>query len=53
MNDFEYYMARHDFCEQMALLYAEAEDTRLTVFYMNAALGFKTKAERKLVSEVA
>lgn len=52
MNDFEYFMERHDFCEQMALIYAEAEDGALSRFYMNAALGFRMKAEKVKLSKI-
>lgn len=49
MNDYQYFMERHDFCEQMALA---MKDSRLVVFYKNAAIGFRTKAEKVKISEV-
>lgn len=45
-REYEQLMQLHDNCELIAINYANAGDTKLCVFYMNAAVGFKMKAER-------
>lgn len=52
MNRYEQLIQLHDNCERIAQLYAEAGDTNLTVFYMNAAVGFKIKAEKLITSTI-
>ena len=52
MNEYERLIEMHDMCEMTAQIYAESNDTAMTVFYMNAAYGYKLKAEKLLVTNI-
>ena len=44
-QSYEQLVEKHDNCEMLAKMYLDAGDVNLTVFYMNAALGFRLKAQ--------
>lgn len=52
MNQYEYYINEQQLCQELAKLYSAADDFKLCVFYMNAAEGFRIKAEKLNVKSV-
>ena len=45
-SDYQFYMAKKDLCESMALILNNAEDVDLAAFYKNAAVGFEERARK-------
>lgn len=51
-QSYEQLVEKHDNCEMLAKMYSDAGDVNLTVFYMNAALGFQLKAQNMQLKDV-
>lgn len=52
MNKYEYYKTEQQLCQELAKMYSAADDFKLCVFYMNAAEGFRRKAELLEIIEI-
>jgi len=52
MNSYEILIFEKEYCERMAKIYLERQDSHLAAFYQNAAVGFKDKSEKVQISDI-
>lgn len=52
MSRYEELIEKKELCLEVAHFMSDADDFKLTVFYMNAAEGFRRKAEKLKISDM-